>query len=55
MNKYGKTRAPDKRGIEDNSKITFLISQQKHMLWPLIRTVFARQFQCWVAGYVLKE
>ena len=25
-------RAPDKRGIEDNSKIIFLISQQKHML-----------------------
>ena len=25
-------------GIEDNSQITFLISQQKHMLLPLIRT-----------------
>ena len=24
--------APDKRGIEDNSKIIFLISQRKHML-----------------------
>ena len=24
---------------EDNSKIIFLISQQKHVLWPLIRTV----------------
>ena len=24
--------APDKRGTEDNSKITFLISQPKHML-----------------------
>ena len=26
------TRAPDKRDIEDNSKIFFLISHQKHML-----------------------
>ena len=25
-------RVPDKRGIEDNSKIIFLISQRKHML-----------------------
>ena len=25
-------RAPDKRGIEDNSNIIFLIFQQKHML-----------------------
>ena len=25
-------RAPDKRGIEDNSKIIFLVSQGKHML-----------------------
>ena len=25
-------RAPDKRSMEDNSNIIFLISQQKHML-----------------------
>ena len=25
-------RAPDKKGTEANSKITFLISEQKHML-----------------------
>ena len=30
--------------IEDNSKVIFLISQQKHMLCLLIRTVSARQF-----------
>ena len=30
-------------GIQDNSKIIFLISQQKHMLWPLIRIVSMRQ------------
>ena len=29
---YQDVRAPDKRGIEDNLKIIFLISQQKHML-----------------------
>ena len=28
------SRAPDKRGIEDNSKMIFFISQQKHILWP---------------------
>ena len=27
-------RALDKRGIEDNSKIIFLISQQKHVVTP---------------------
>ena len=26
-------------GIEDNSKILLLVFQQKHMLWPLFRTV----------------
>ena len=31
-------------GIEDNLKIIFLISQRKHMLLPLIRTVSARRF-----------
>ena len=30
-------------GIEDNSKIIFLISQWKHMLWPLFRTVSTRR------------
>ena len=30
-------RAPDKRGIEDNAKIFFLISQWNHMLWPLLK------------------
>ena len=33
-----------REGIESNSKIIFLISQRKHMLWPLIRTVSARRF-----------
>ena len=33
-----------RRGIEDKSKINFLISQWKHMLWPLIRTVSSRRF-----------
>ena len=42
-------------GIEDNSKIIFLISQQKPMLWPLIRTVSMRRFWWWVTTYVLKE
>ena len=27
-------RAPDKRGIEDNSKIIFLIFQRKHVVTP---------------------
>ena len=36
------TRAPDKRVIKDNSKIIFLISQGKHMLWPHIRIVSVR-------------
>ena len=31
-------------GIEDNSRYFFLISWQKHMLWPLIRTVSVRWF-----------
>ena len=31
-------------GIEDKSKIIFLIPQQKHSLWPLIRAVSARRF-----------
>ena len=31
-------------GIEDNSKITFLISHQKHMLLPFSRTVSERRF-----------
>ena len=31
-------------GIKDNSKIIFLISQRKHMLLPLIRTVSSRRF-----------
>ena len=30
------SRAPDQRGTEDNSKIFFLISQWKHMLWLLM-------------------
>ena len=33
-----------REGIEDNSKIIFLISQRKHILRPLIRTVLVRQF-----------
>ena len=33
------SRAPDRGVIEDNSMIIFLISQQKHMLWPLNETV----------------
>ena len=33
-----------REGIEDNSKMTVLISHQKHMLWPLIWTVIARRF-----------
>ena len=37
-------RTPDKWGIEDISMIIFLISQWKHMLWPLIRTVSTRRF-----------
>ena len=32
-------------GIEDNSKIFFLISQRKHILWSLIRIVSTRRFQ----------
>ena len=31
-------------GIEDNSKIIFLISHRKYTLWPLIRIVSARRF-----------
>ena len=31
-------------GIDDNAKIIFRNFQQKHMLWPLIRTVSGRQF-----------
>ena len=30
----GSSRAPEKRGIEDNSKIIFHISQQKHVVTP---------------------
>ena len=33
-----------RRGIGDDSKIISLISEGKHMLQPLIRTVSARQF-----------
>ena len=33
-----------REGIEDNSKIIFLISQRKHILRPFIRTVLARRF-----------
>ena len=29
-----RTRGPDKRGIKDNSKIIFLISQCKHVVTP---------------------
>ena len=32
------------RAPEDNSKIIFLISQQKHTLLPFIRTVSTRRF-----------
>lgn len=31
-------------GFDDNSKIIFFISLQKHMLWSIIRTVSARWF-----------
>ena len=37
-------RAPDWRAIEANSKIIFLVSEWKYMLWPLIRTASVRQF-----------
>ena len=33
-----------RRGTDDNSKMIFLISQQKYILWPLIRTVSERRF-----------
>ena len=33
-----------RRSNKDNSEIIFLISQRKHTLWPLIRTVSPRQF-----------
>ena len=43
-------------GIKDNSKIICsYISQWKHMLWHLIRSVLARQFLWWVTTYVLRE
>ena len=32
------------KAAENNSKIIFLISQQKHTLLPLVRTVSTRQF-----------
>ena len=40
----GYTELQIRERVEDNSKINFLISQQKHMLRPLIRTVLRRQF-----------
>ena len=37
---YPENRAPDKSGTEDNSKIVFLISQQKHVItyYPSLET-----------------
>ena len=39
---------------EDNSKLIFLISQWKHMLWPLIKTVSMRRFWWWVTTLCFK-
>ena len=54
-------RASDMKGIEDNSEIVFLISEQKHMLrppptpTPLIRIVLMRRFSWCVTKYVFME
>ena len=49
------SRASGKPDIEDNSKVIFLISQRKHTLWPLIRTVLTRRFLRSVTKYVFIE
>ena len=41
--RYLNTELQIRGGSQDNLKMIFLISQWKHMLWPLIRTVSARR------------
>ena len=48
-------RAPDKRSIDDNWGIIFLISHWNHMLWPFIWIVWSMQFRWEVTTYVFLQ